>query len=32
VDLNKITNEDYIRMSTLEWTDYIYSKNYVADS
>jgi hypothetical protein len=29
VDLNKITPEDYIRLSHLEWSDYVYSKTHV---
>lgn len=29
VDLNKITAEDYVQLSYLTWSDYVYSKNYV---
>jgi hypothetical protein len=29
VDLKRITTEDYIRLSLLEFVDYIYSKDHV---
>lgn len=30
VELNRITPEDYIRLSRFEWNDYVYSKNHVS--
>jgi len=28
-DLKRITESDYVRLSTLKFSDYVYSKDYV---